>query len=299
MEKIVPHFWFDTEAKEAVDFYMSLFEDSEMLVVQELEDTPSGENTVAYEFNLAGHHFAALNGGPLFKINPSISMTVLGDTKEEIQTLWDQLIDGGKELMPLQKYDFSEFYGWVEDRYGLTWQLISSEGMEYEQKIIPSLLFSGEVTGKAREAITYYTDLFQGGKIHDVYEYEKDQANNAKAEIAHATFEIMDMEMIATDNGEEVDYEFNEAVSLMIMCVTQAEIDYYWEELSAVPEAEQCGWLKDKFGVSWQIVPANLSELLSTGTRKQINAVTEEFLQMKKINMEKLERIWESTAEVE
>ena len=75
MKKIVPHFWFETDAKEAVDFYMSLFEDSELLVIQELEGTPSGENTVVYEFNLAGQHFAALNGGPLFKINPSISMT--------------------------------------------------------------------------------------------------------------------------------------------------------------------------------------------------------------------------------
>lgn len=297
MEKIVPHFWFDTEAKEAVDFYMSLFEDSEMLVVQELEGTPSGEDTVAYEFNLAGQHFAAINGGPYFKMNPSISMTVLGDTKEEIQTLWDQLSDGGKVLMPLQKYDFSEFYGWVEDKYGLSWQLISSEGMEYEQKIIPSLMFSGAANGRAREAMNFYTDLFQGGKILDMYEYERDQANTPKAEIAHARFNIMDLDMIAADNGEEVDYDFNEAISLMIMCVTQAEIDYYWEKLSADPEAEQCGWLKDKFGLSWQIVPMNLSELLSQGTRKQINAVTEEFLKMKKINLEKLERIWENVAE--
>ncbi|MEY8291853.1 VOC family protein [Carnobacteriaceae bacterium 52-44] len=297
MEKIVPHFWFDNNAKEAVDFYMSLFEDSEMLVVQELEDTPSGDDTIAYEFNLAGQHFAALNGGPLFKINPSISLTVLGDTNEEIQTLWDQLIDGGEELMPLQKYDFSEFYGWVEDKYGLSWQLISSEGMEYEQKIIPSLMFSGSTNGNARDAMTYYTNIFQGGEIIDVYEYEEGQANTPEAEIAHATFKIMDMELIAADNGEDVDYEFNEAVSLMIMCVTQAEIDYYWEKLSAEPEAEQCGWLKDKFGLSWQVVPMNLSELLSTGTRKQINAVTQAFLPMKKIEIEKLERVWTSAAE--
>ena len=297
MEKIVPHFWFDTEAKEAVDFYMSLFEDSEMLVVQELEGTPSGENTEAYEFKLAGQRFAALNGGPLFKINPSISMTVLGDTKEEIQKLWDQFIDGGKELMPLQKYGFSEFYGWVEDRYGLTWQLISAEGMVYDQKIIPSLMFSGTVNGKAREAVTYYTELFQDGEILDIHEYEEGQANTSQAETAHAFFKLMDMELIAADNGEEVDYNFNEAVSLMVMCVTQAQMDYYWENLSADPKAEQCGWLKDKFGVSWQIVPMNFSELLSTGTRKQINAVTQAFLPMKKIDIEKLERVWTSAAE--
>lgn len=297
MKKIVPHFWFETDAKEAVDFYMSLFEDSELLVIQELEGTPSGENTVVYEFNLAGQHFAALNGGPLFKINPSISMTVLGDSKEEIQELWDQLVSGGKALMPLQKYDFSDFYGWVEDKYGLTWQLISAEGMPYEQKIIPSLMFSGTVNGKAREAMSYYTELFQDGEVLAIHEYEEGQVNTPQAEIAHATFKVMDMEMTVADNGEETDYTFNEAVSLMLMCVTQAEIDYYWEKLSADPKAEQCGWLKDPFGVSWQIVPTNLTELLSTGTRKQINAVMEEFLEMKKINIEKLERIWESAGE--
>src|SRR5699024_6313829 len=162
------------------------------------------------------------------------------------------------------------------------WQLTISEGMKYNQKIIPSLMFSGTVKGKARDEMTYYTNIFQNGKIIDVHEYEKEQANMSETEIAHATLEFMDMEMIADDNDEETDYEFNECVSLMLLCVTQADIDYYWDKLSAAPEAEQCGWLKDKFGVSWQIVPMNLSELLSTGTRKQINAVTEDFLQMEK-----------------
>lgn len=297
MEKIVPHFWFETDAKEAVDFYMSLFEDSEIRTVQELEGTPSGENTVAYEFNLAGQHFAALNGGPNFKMNSSISMTVHGKTKEEVQMLWDELAEGGHILMPLKAYDFSEFYGWVEDRYGLSWQLIYTEGKNDKQKIIPSLTFSGTATGKARDAITYYTNIFQNGEIFEVHEYESGQASSEEAQIAHATFEIMGLEMIAADHPETVDYQFNEGVSLMILCVTQAEIDYYWDKLSAAIEAEQCGWVQDKFGVSWQIVPMNLSELLSTGTRKQINAVTEEFLQMEKINVEKLERAWEKAAE--
>ena len=297
MDKIVPHLWFDTEAGEAVDFYISLFDDSERIVTQELEGTPSGEDTNVYEFKLAGQYMGAVNGGPHFKMNPSISMMVLCDTEEEIQTLWDKLIEDGKELMPLQSYDFSELYGWVEDKYGFSWQLISSEGMDYKQKLTPSLLFSGPATGKARDAMTYYTNLFQNGKVLEVFEYEHGQANHPKAELAHATFEIMDMELVAADNSEEVDYTFNEAISLMVRCVTQAEIDYYWDKLSAVPEAEQCGWLKDKFGVSWQIVPMNLGELLSSGTRKQINAVTEAFLPMKKLDIEKLERVWEKAAE--
>src|SRR5690625_2224852 len=291
MDKIVPHLWFDTEAGEAVDFYISLFDDSERIVTQELEGTPSGEDTNVYEFKLAGQYMGAVNGGPHFKMNPSISMMVLCDTEEEIQTLWDKLIEDGKELMPLQSYDFSELYGWVEDKYGFSWQLISSEGMDYKQKLIPSLLFSVHATVKARDAMTNNTKLFKNVNELEVFKYENEQKNHPKAELAHATFEIMDMELVAADNSEEVDYTFNEAISLMVRCVTQAEIDYYWDKLSAVPEAEQCGWLKDKFSVSWQIVPVVLPELLSNPDPEKAKKATEAMLQMKKIEIEELKNL--------
>lgn len=297
MNKIVPHLWFDTEVKEAVEFYTSLFEDSEIQVVQKLEGTPSGENALSIEFTLAGQSFAAINGGPYFQPNPSISFTVLCDSKEELDKLWKKFAHGGDELMPLQEYPFSAYYGWIADKYGFTWQLIYTEGEPYEQKIIPSLMFSSEMTGKAEEAMDFYVDIFQNGKRLDTFEYEEGQANNDEAKIAHATFELMDSEFIAADNGEASDYTFNEAISLIVLCVTQAEIDYYWEKLSADPDGEQCGWLKDKYGVSWQIVPHNLTKLLEKGTREQINAVTQAFLEMKKLDIEKLERIWDKTAE--
>ncbi len=297
MNKIIPHLWFDTQVEEAVDFYTSLFEDSEITTVQKLEGTPSGDNAVSIEFTLTGQKFAAINGGPYFKPNPSISFTVLCDSEEEIDTLWEKFTDGGSELMPLQEYPFSPYYGWVEDRYGFSWQLIHAEGQSYKQKITPTLMFSGEATGKADEAIDFYVDVFQKGKRIDTYPFEEGQANHDEAKVMHATFELMETELIANDNGEKSDFTFNEAISLMVMCVTQAEIDYYWEKLSADPEAEQCGWLKDKYGVSWQILPHNLTELLESGTRKQINAVTEAFLEMKKLDIEKLERIWEKAAE--
>ena len=292
MSKIVPHLWFDTEVEEAVDFYTSLFEDSKVMTVQKLEGTPSGDNALSIEFTLANQKFSGINGGPNFTPTPAISFTVLCDSNEEIDRLWEKFADGGRELMPLQKYPFSAYYGWIEDRYGFSWQIIHSEGQTYEQKIIPSLMFSGEETGQADEAIDFYVDLFQNGKRLDTYKFEEDQANHPDAKISHATFELMETELIASDNEEKTDYSFNEAVSLMVHCVTQAEIDYYWEKLSAVPEAEQCGWLKDKYGVSWQIVPHNLTELLESGSRKQINAVTQAFLEMKKLDIDKLEDIW-------
>lgn len=297
MERIVPHLWFNDNAKEAVNFYRTLFDDSKMMLEQKLDGTPSGENAAYYEFTLAGQLFGALNGGPHFTFNPAISISVNCETIEETEVLWRKLIEGGRALMPLQEYPFSKLYGWVEDKYGLSWQVIYTEGFEYEQKITLQLMFSGHVTGKANEAIKYYTDLFKDGVIGDIHEYEEGQAVQEDAKISHANFSILDTEILASDNGTQTDYTFNEAISLMVLCVTQAEIDYYWEKLSADPEAEQCGWLKDKFGVSWQIVPANMNELMSRGTQAQIDAVTQEFLKMKKLDKNHLERAWELAAE--
>lgn len=297
MERIVPHLWFNDNAKEAVNFYRTLFDDSKMMLEQKLDGTPSGENAAYYEFTLAGQLFGALNGGSHFTFNPAISISVNCETIEETDVLWQKLIEGGRALMPLQEYTFSKLYGWVEDKYGLSWQVIYTEGFEYEQKITMQLMFSGHMTGKANEAIKYYTDLFKDGVIGDFHEYEEGQAVQEDAKISHANFSILDTEILASDNGTQTDYTFNEAISLMVLCVTQAEIDYYWEKLSADPEAEQCGWLKDKFGVSWQIVPANMNELMSRGTQAQIDAVTQEFLKMKKLDKNHLERAWELAAE--
>ena len=297
MDRIVPYLWFDDDAEEAVKFYTTLFDDSEIIHQQALEGTPSGDNTVIYDFTLAGMTFGAINGGPLFKFNPSVSLSVNCDTKEEVQELWDKLIDGGKALMPLQDYPFSEFYGWVEDKYGLSWQVIYTEGFEYDQKITVQLMFSGAANGQAKEAITYYTNIFKDGVIGDIHEYGEGESHHPDSIISHANFSILDTEIFASDNGNEVDYTFNEAVSLMVMCVTQAEIDYYWEKLTADSAAEACGWLKDKYGVSWQIVPANMNDLLSRGTAAQIEAVMKEFLQMKKLDIRHLERAWEIAGE--
>lgn len=292
MKKIVPHLWFNKEAMEAAEFYIDLFEGSEILSKQQLEDTPSGD-VLSVSYELAGQPFMAINGGPHFTFNPSVSLTVLCDSKQEINQLWDAFIVGGRALMPLQKYPFSELYGWVEDKFGVSWQLISSEGQDYAQKIVPTLLFSGEVTGKAQEAMEFYTDIFQDGEMGDLFAYQEGDSNNPKAKIAHGTFKLMETEFVAMDNGEAVDYSFNEAFSILVNCVTQAEIDYYWENLSAVPEAEQCGWLKDKYGLSWQITPIQMNELLENGTRGQINRVTQTFLKMKKLDIAKLEQAWQ------
>ncbi len=132
------------------------------------------------------------------------------------------------------------------------------------QKITPNLWFDGN----AKEAVDFYVSVFPDGKITGTSYYPKSaaegladfQANLAGKELT-VDFEIAGMHFTAINAGPE--FKFNEAISLSIACKDQAEIDYFWEKLSAVPASEQCGWCKDKYGLSWQVVPANMAELMA------------------------------------
>jgi predicted 3-demethylubiquinone-9 3-methyltransferase (glyoxalase superfamily) len=120
MQKITPHLWFDKEAKEAAEFYASLLSDSRVTNITTLHDTPSGDCDVV-SFELSGQPFMAISAGPLFKFNPSVSFHVKFRTKDEIDALWKKLSKGGTVLMELGEYPFSEKYGWIQDKYGLSW----------------------------------------------------------------------------------------------------------------------------------------------------------------------------------
>lgn len=289
MQKIISHLWYDKEAREAALFYTGIFEDAKILNTTVLEGTPSGDAEMI-SFQLAGQQFSAISAGPYFKFNPSISLMVACSTAEEVDTKWAALSEGGSELMPLDEYPFSKRYGWIQDRYGLSWQLMLTDEAEVKQKITPSLLFSNGVCGKAEEAVTYYAEVFQDSKINLISRYEEGEAQTPDAKVKFAGFTLAGMEFAAMDHGFGGDFTFNEAFSLMVNCDDQKEIDYYWDKLSAVPEAEQCGWVKDQFGVSWQIVPSNMDDVLFNGTKEEVHRVTEAFLKMKKFDLKALER---------
>ena len=272
-QKIVPHLWFDKEAKEATAFYTSLFPNSKITNVNTVTGTPSGDCDVV-SFELAGQSFQAISAGPYFKFTPAISFFVCCDTKEEVDALWAKLTEGGAVMMELGKYPFSEHYGWTSDKYGLSWQIMYMGGQKYEQKLIPALLFVGDVCGKVEEAMNFYISVFsaKGGsasggknsKVNYVMKYGKGEEPDKEGTIKHAGFILEGQQFAAMDSAHQHKFTFNEAVSLIMNCDTQEEIDYYWEKLSAHPENEQCGWLKDKFGVSWQIVPTAMNEMMAT-----------------------------------
>lgn len=288
MQKIVPHLWYDKEAKEAAAFYISLFDQSKLLNVTVLENTPSG-NAEAVSFELAGQPFKAISAGPYFKFNPSMSLMVACYSIDEVNTKWTALIEGGTELMPLGEYPFSKWYAWIQDRYGLSWQLMLIDSEKPVPKITPNLLFSNDSCGKAEEAVKYYTSIFAESELGIISRYGAGEAMSSKAKVNYAAFKLCGVGFSAMDNGFDVDFGFNEAFSLIVNCKDQQEIDYFWDRLSAIPEAEQCGWLKDKFGLSWQIVPQKMDEILFNGSRDEIQRVTEAFLKMKKFDIDALE----------
>jgi predicted 3-demethylubiquinone-9 3-methyltransferase (glyoxalase superfamily) len=291
MEKITPHLWFDKEAREAAGFYTSVFKDSKISNTTELHNTPSGAVDIV-TIELLGQEFTLISAGPLFKFNPSISFLVACETKDEVDLLCDKLSEGGTALMELGEYPFSERYGWVQDRYGLSWQVMFMGGRKIKRKIIPTLLFVGKQYGKAEEAINFYATVFSDARVGDIDRYSKGEEPDKAGTIKHAAFLLEGLEFAAMDSAFEHKFAFNEAISFMVHCETQEEIDYYWGKLSADPTAEQCGWLKDKYGVSWQIVPTIMDEMLKDKDEKRLARVTEAFLKMKKFDIELLKRAY-------
>jgi predicted 3-demethylubiquinone-9 3-methyltransferase (glyoxalase superfamily) len=293
MEKITPHLWFDTQAREAGDFYASAFESSRVRNVTTLDNTPSGSVDIV-DVELCGQEFTLISAGPMFKFNPSISFLVACATKEEVDALWSKLSDGGKALMELGAYPFSERYGWTEDRYGLSWQVMFANGREIAQKITPVMMFTGTQAGRCEEAIRFYTSVFRDAKAGDFNRYGAGEEPDKEGTVRFGQFQLEGQQFAAMDSAHPHGFAFNEAVSLLVHCDTQEEIDYYWERLSADPKAEMCGWLKDKFGVSWQVTPRAMETMLASHDKKKIAAVTAAFLKMKKFDLAKLQAVYDA-----
>ena len=305
-QKIVPHLWYDKEARDAAEFYTSIFPASAITNVTTLHDTPAGDCDVV-SFELWGQKLMAISAGPFFKFNPSVSFIVNfdpllfdssptpeKDAKEKIDEVWEKLSQGGNVLMPIGRSQFSERYGWVQDKYGLSWQLIlTNPENDPRPPIVPSMLFGGKNCGKAEEAISFYIATFRSSKKGNMVRFSTRQEPDKEGTIMFADFMLENYWIAIMDSARELDFNFNEAFSLIVYCDGQEEIDYYWKNLSAVPEAEQCGWLKDKYGVSWQILPYALDLMMQNGSKEQISRVTQAFLKMKKFDLTALQRAYD------
>jgi predicted 3-demethylubiquinone-9 3-methyltransferase (glyoxalase superfamily) len=265
---IVPCLWFDSQAEEAAAFYTRTFPDGRVTAVSrypENMDNPSGKprgSVLTVEFELDGQRFTALNGGPHFVINPSISFFARVDTAEAADALFALLAAGGQVLMPLDAYPWSERYAWVQDRFGVSWQVIAGRREPGMDSLVPCLMFAGAQHGRAEEALRAYAAIFPDSRVGTLERYGAGEG--PEDTIKHGRVTLAGQELIAMDSHMEHGFTFNEGLSLQVYCVDQAELDRYWVALAAGGAEGPCGWLTDRFGVSWQVVPVDIAEWLAS-----------------------------------
>lgn len=294
---ISPFLWFESQAEEAATFYTSIFNDSKIESItwygaEAAAASGMAEGSVmTVGFTLEGQDFTALNGGRQFELSPAISFIVNCDDEQEMSTLWSKFSEKATILRDMKNFSLSGQVGSLKDQFGVTWQFMIGTAM---QKITPFLMFTGQQYGKAEEAINFYISLFDhSGLIH--IEYYTSGEEEFEGAVKQARFSINEQEFIAADSNKGNEFSFTPALSFVINCETQEEIDYFWNNLTmgADESAQQCGWLEDRFGVSWQVVPWALEEMLSDPDTAKAERVMRAMLPMKKLNIQTLTEAYE------
>ncbi len=270
-QKIIPHLRYNNDAKEAAEFYTSIFPASKIVNIDISHDSQAGDlHKVSFE--LWGEKFIAADAGPDFKFTPAISFMVNFDplffesspSQEEaaikkLDEIWEKLSEGGMVMMPVGEYPFSKRYGWIQDKYGLSWQLIlTNPAGEARPPIISSLLFVGESCGHAEEALNYYLSIFKNSKQGNIVRYMAGQEPNKEGTIMFSDFMLENYWFSAMESAYDHKFTFNETKSFLVICDDPKEIDYYRENLYADSKYMQNGWFKDKFGISWQVISSDI-----------------------------------------
>lgn len=275
ISKLYTCLWYDGNAKEAATLYCSVFKNTKLL----------SENHLVSMIEIESCKLMLLNGGAHYKHTPAISQFVTSEDEAEIEYLFKHLSKDGKVLMPLGKYDWSEYYGWCEDKFGVSWQIYKGKMSDVKQKIVPCFLFVADSFGKAEEAQNHYINTISNSCSEGILKYQNTNTS-ADGTVMHSQFRLNDAVFMAMDGPGEHHYTFSPATSFVIECETQDEIDYYWERLGKDGKYNMCGWLDDKYGISWQIVPKILGQLMSDP--KRAPKVADAFLKMKKFDIDVL-----------
>ncbi|UNK70649.1 VOC family protein [Microbacterium sp. H1-D42] len=278
-QKIIPNLWFNGDAEQGGEFYSAALPNTTSRITARYPDeVPESQagfagKPLVVDLSVDGFQITMINSDAHFRPNPSISFMLNFDplmfggdadtARARLDETWAALAEGGMVLMELAEYPFSPHYGWVQDRYGVSWQLMLTdpEG-DPRPFVIPQIMFAGAVQDKAREAAELYTSLFDDAEIGMVAEYPAATGAAGAGSVMFGEFRVGDQWFSMMDSNVAHEFAFSPGVSLEVRCHGQAEIDRLWDALSAVPEAEQCGWLADRYGVSWQIVPDNMGELM-------------------------------------
>jgi len=274
--QITPCIWFNNQAQEAAALYCNVFPNTKI----------TAQSPIVTEIDLGGRKFTLLDGGPMFGPNPSASFYYICETEQELDKIWKAFSSGGKVMMPLDKYPWSEKYGWVSDKFGVSWQIALGKLSEVGQKVTPCLLFTGKEYGRAEEAIEHYTTIFKEVKVDGILRYGAGESPDQEGKIKHAQLAVNGNKFMIMESAHQHDFAFSEGVSFTIHCETQDEIDYFWDKFTESGQESMCGWLKDKFGISWQIIPAMLGQIMSDPAKA--GKAAKAFMSMRKLNIEQI-----------
>ncbi len=275
-KQITPCLWFNDQAKEAAELYCSVFKKSKI----------TAQSPIVTEIEVSGQKFILLDGGSKYQSNPSISFYYICENEQELDKIWKGFEKDGNVMMPLKKYHWSEKYGWITDKFGISWQLALGKISEVGQKITSCLMFTGKQYGRVDEAIEHYTTILKNGSVDGILRYGANELPDKEGKVKHAQIKIDGQTFMLMESAADHKFSFTEGVSLTLYCETQDEIDYYWEKFTESGEESMCGWLKDKFGVSWQIIPTALGEIMSDPTKA--GKAAEAFMSMRKLNIEQI-----------
>lgn len=266
--------WYNHQATEAADFYTKLFPNSHILQ----------QNPMVSSFELMGTKFMGLNGGPRYKPTPAVSYYVYCGSEQEIERLYAALLVGGNAVMPLGEYDWSKKYAWLCDKFGVYWQL-DIQAIEAPQKIVPTLLFANDKFPKLKEAVYQYVQIFDNSSVKIESPYPA-HFNFPEERLLFCQYQLGSILFNAISSHNAHDFDFSPGNSFVVECDTQEEIDYYWENLGKNGRYDQCGWLADQYGVSWQIVPSILPKLMSDPAKSK--NVVQAFMKMQKFDIQTL-----------
>lgn len=275
-EKITPCLWFNGQAQEAAKLYCSVFDNAKI----------TSQSPFVTGIDIDGQSVTLLDGGPKYKPTPAISFYYICEKPEELDRIWNAFSKEGNVLMALDKYPWGEKYGWLNDKFGISWQLALGKLSDVGQKVTPCFLFTGKQYGRAGEAIDHYSSIFKGVKVDGILRYGANELPDKEGNVKHAQMSLNGYKLMLMESAAPHDFTFTEGVSLTIHCESQAEIDHYWGRLTESGAESMCGWLKDKFGVSWQIIPTILSKIMSDPAKA--GKAAQAFMSMRKLDIEQI-----------
>ncbi|GAB3940783.1 VOC family protein [Corynebacterium tapiri] len=274
-QMITPTLWMNRTADEACDFYVQAFQSIDVRAeVTGRLTYPDPHEYYLEEFagktrvkflDIEGVSLGFINAADEHAVNPSISFILnfdpsrMQDASARLEKLWEVLIDGGQALMPLQQYPFSQLYGWVQDKYGVNWQLMLTNPEGDERPFVtPSLMFGNVNHGKAREAVDYYVETFPDSQLGVRHFYTDESAagtgvSTESGDVMYSDARIGGLWLSAMDSGVEHEFTFTAGNSLHVMAEDAEQAEQLHARLSHDPAKDNYGWCEDQFGITWQI----------------------------------------------